>query len=69
MAGKKEAPDTLTPEELEKARKSGAGGRQMRGVKVKVDNAGEIFKRLMAYVARRYKFHLAVVVVCILTVL
>jgi ATP-binding cassette subfamily B protein len=67
MAGKKEAPDTLTPEELEKARKSGAGGRQMRGVKVKVDNAGEIFKRLMAYVARRYKFHLAVVVVCILT--
>ena len=34
MAGKKEAPDTLTPEELEKARKSGAGGRQMRGVKV-----------------------------------
>ncbi|MBR3170828.1 MAG: ABC transporter ATP-binding protein [Lachnospiraceae bacterium] len=39
----------------------------MRGVKVKVDNAGEIFKRLMAYVARRYKFHLAVVVVCILT--
>ena len=58
MAGKKNANETLTPEELEKARRSGAGGRQMRGVKVKVDNAGEIFKRLMTYVARRYKFHL-----------
>ena len=67
MAGKKNANETLTPEELEKARRSGAGGRQMRGVKVKVDNAGEIFKRLMTYVAGRYKFHLAAVVVCILT--
>ena len=67
MAGKKNANETLTPEELEKARRSGAGGRQMRGVKVKVDNAGEIFKRLMTYVARRYKFHLVAVVVCILT--
>ena len=67
MAGKKNANETLTPEELEKARRSGAGGRQMRGVKVKVDNAEEIFKRLMTYVARRYKFHLAAVVVCILT--
>ncbi len=67
MADKKKASETLTPEEIEKARKSGAGGRQMRGVKVKVDNAGEIFKRLMAYVGRRYKFHLAVVVICILT--
>ncbi len=65
MAGKKNEKETLTPEELEKLRKSGGRG-VVRGVKVKVDNAGEIFKRLMTYVASRYKFHLAVVVVCIL---
>ena len=66
MAGKKNEKETLTPEELEKLRKSGGGRGAVRGVKVKVDNAGEIFKRLMTYVASRYKFHLAVVVVCIL---
>ena len=66
MAGKKDI-DTLTPEELEKARKQGAGRNQMRGVKVKVDNAGEIFKRLISYVAKRYKIQLGAVVICILT--
>ena len=68
MANEKKNSDAeMSAEELEKARKSGGGGnqRQMRGVKVKVDNAPAIFKRLMGYVLSRYKFQIILVVICI----
>ena len=68
MANEKKNSDAeMSAEELEKARKSGGGGnqRQMRGVKVKVDNAPAIFRRLMGYVLSRYKFQIILVVICI----
>lgn len=42
----------------------GPGGRG-RGPAPKIDNPGKIFARIMAYVGRKYKVHLLVVVVCI----
>ena len=53
----------LSEEELKKLK--GVGGRQMRGVKVKVDNAPQIFKRVMAYVMKRYGVQIVIVVICI----
>ncbi len=41
------------------------GGRGMRGVKIKVDNAPEIFKRLMKFVFERYAAQMVIVVICI----
>ncbi|MBR4734085.1 MAG: ABC transporter ATP-binding protein [Lachnospiraceae bacterium] len=44
----------------------GPGSRPPRGVKgAKVENAGKIFKRLVAYVGKYYWFHWIVVAVCI----
>ena len=67
MAKEKANEAEMSAEELEKARKSGGGGnqRQMRGVKVRVDNAPAIFRRLMGYVLKRYKFRIVLVVICI----
>lgn len=64
---KMEKETEITAEELEKARKSGGGGtgRQMQGVKVKVDNAPAVFKRLMGYILSRYKIQVVFVVICI----
>ncbi len=42
----------------------GPGGRG-RGPAPKIDNPGKIFARIMAYVGRKYKVHLLVVIVCI----
>ncbi len=42
----------------------GPGGRG-RGPAPKLDNSGKIFARIMAYVGRKYKVHLFVVVICI----
>ncbi len=42
----------------------GPGGRG-RGPAPKLDNPGKIFARIMAYVGRKYKVHLFVVVICI----
>ena len=39
--------------------------RQMRGLKPNIKNPGKIFKRLMAYVFRNYKYHFMLVVVLI----
>ena len=44
----------------------GPGPRGYRGPKVKVENAGEIFKRILAYVGKKYKFQYALVIVCII---
>ncbi|HCB94285.1 MAG TPA: ABC transporter [Ruminococcus sp.] len=44
----------------------GPGGGRYRGPKVKVENAGQIFKRLMVYVGKKYKFQYALVIVCII---
>ena len=43
----------------------GPGGRPPRGVKVHVEGAGKLFRRLMAYVLRHYAVHLVVVMICI----
>lgn len=37
-----------------------------RGPKPKIDNPGKILKRLLSYVFANYKFHFAVVIICIL---
>ncbi len=52
-------------EEKVKEIKGGPGGRRYAGPKVKVENAGQIFKRIMAYVGKRYKFQYALVIICI----
>ena len=57
----------MSAEEFEKARKSSGSGRQVRGVKVKVDNAPAIFRRLMGYVLSRYKLQIVLVIICIFT--
>ena len=45
---------------------AGPGGRPPRGMKgPKVENPGKIFKRLMAYVLKRYGIHYSVVILCI----
>ena len=41
------------------------GPRQMRGMKSNVENPGKIFKRIMGYVFRKYKFHYLLVVILI----
>lgn len=47
--------------------RGGHGGpRGARGPMPKVDNPGKILKRLLAYVFTNYKFHFAVVIICIL---
>jgi len=57
----------MTPEEFEKMRKTGGGGRGAgRGVKIKLENPGPLFKRLMGMVMKDYKVHMVVVVICIL---
>ncbi|MBR3232620.1 MAG: hypothetical protein IKF75_08105, partial [Lachnospiraceae bacterium] len=43
----------MTADELQKAR---AGRGQMRGVKVKVENGGAIFKRLFTFIMKEYGF-------------
>ena len=52
----------MTADELQKAR---AGRGQMRGVKVRVENGGAIFKRLFAYVMKEYGFQYVLVIICI----
>ena len=42
------------------------GPRGGRGPMPKVENPGLIFKRLFSYVFANYKFHFAVVIICIL---
>ncbi|MGX8703931.1 MAG: hypothetical protein ACSW8H_05725, partial [bacterium] len=44
----------------------GAGRDARRGVKVKLQNPGQLFKRLMGYVMKRYKWQFVLVVICIL---
>ena len=43
----------------------GPGGGRIRGVRPKVDNPGKLFKRVMSYCLKDYKFHIAAVVICI----
>ena len=53
-------------EEKQYAQPKGPMGRPPRGVKgPKVENAGKIFKRLVAYVGKYYWFHWIVVAICI----
>ena len=42
------------------------GGRGPKGPAPKIENPGKILKRLIVYVFARYKFHFALVIVCIL---
>ena len=56
---------TITDTRKVKAQGGPGGPRAPRGVKIHVDNAGEILKRLMGYVFRHYSIHLIVVVICI----
>lgn len=44
---------------------AGPMGRDMRGVKPKIENPGKLFKRLMGYVLKNYTPHVIVVVICI----
>ena len=41
-------------------------GRRYQGPRPKVENAGALFKRLVAYVMKGYKFHVIVVLICII---
>ena len=41
-------------------------GRTPRGVKPNVENPGKLFKRLMSYIFRQYKFHCIMVFICII---
>lgn len=50
--------------EVKPMRPGGRGG--ARGPMPKVENPGKIFKRLLGYVFANYKFHFAVVIICIL---
>ena len=43
----------------------GPGGGRYRGPKVKVENAGQVFKRIMSYVGKKYKFQYMLVIFCI----
>jgi len=43
----------------------GPMGRGNRGPKAKIDNPGKIFARVMKYVAKNYKYHCVVVLICI----
>lgn len=43
----------------------GPMGRGNRGPKPKIDNPGKIFARVMKYVAKNYKYHCIVVLICI----
>jgi len=52
----------MTAEELKEAAPS---GRAARGVKIKLDNPGAIFARLMKYIFARYFWRYLIVVVCI----
>ncbi len=48
-------------------RPMGPGGHgRGRGPAPKVENPGKVFKRIMGYVGRKYKFHAVVVLICIL---
>ena len=44
---------------------TGPMGRAPRGVKSNVKNPGKLFKRLMSYVFRNYKYHCAAVLILI----
>ena len=44
----------------------GPGNRRMRGPRPKVENAGALFKRMMAYIMKRYAVHYVIVIICIL---
>ncbi len=57
--------NVMTSEEVEEMKKNGQHGRPARGVKVKVDNSGELFRRIMGYVFKRYGVRCMIVVVCI----
>ena len=43
----------------------GPGGGRYRGPKIKVENAGQVFKRIMSYVGKKYKFQYMLVIFCI----
>ncbi len=57
--------NVMTSEEVEEMKKNSHGGRPVRGVKVKVDNGGELFRRIMGYVFQRYGIQCVIVVICI----
>ena len=70
MAETKKAPDderTMNNPGKVKSEGGPGGPKAPRGVKMHVDNAGSILKRLMGYVFKNYTIHLIVVVICILT--
>ena len=49
------------------ARPVGGPGRgRMRGPRPKIKNPGKLFKRVMGYMLKKYRFHVVAVVVCIL---
>ena len=49
------------------ARPAGGPGRgRMRGPRPKIKNPGKLFKRVMGYMLKKYRFHVVAVVVCIL---
>ena len=44
----------------------GPGNRRMQGPRPKVENVGALFKRMMAYIMKRYAIHYVIVIICIL---
>ena len=64
-AGGKAAKEPAKKVELTDEELRGAGRDARRGVKIKLQNPGALFKRLMGYVMKRYKWQFSLVVVCI----
>ncbi len=58
--------NVMSQEDMDEMKKSGGNGRAPRGVKVKLDNPGPLFKRLMGYVFKRYGIQCVIVLICII---
>ena len=65
MADMKKNAAVMDAADIDKARRQSGGGRMPRGVKIKMDNAGEVFRRLMGYVFRRHGVKMVIAVALI----
>ena len=65
MADMKKNAAVMDAADIDKARRQSGGGRMPRGVKIKMDNAGEVFRRLMGYVFKRHGVKMVIAVALI----
>lgn len=55
----------MAEEKVREFKGGGPGGPRMRGPKPKIENAGQLFMRVLKYLLKSYKWHLVIVVICI----